>query len=83
MVRAALNNDWTEARELECRYSKLFEANFWESNPGPVKSVLSMMGMCTDHVRLPLVSPAPATRARLEKMASEMGLLKRIPAPQN
>jgi 4-hydroxy-tetrahydrodipicolinate synthase len=81
MVRCALDNNWAEARELERRYSKLFEANFWESNPGPVKAVMSMMGFCTDHVRLPLVPPAPTTRVRLERMAGELGLLKHAPLP--
>ena len=76
MVRAALDNQWTKARELEVRYATLFEANFWESNPSPVKTVLSMMGKCTDTVRLPLVPPTAATRARLQRMAEETGLLK-------
>jgi 4-hydroxy-tetrahydrodipicolinate synthase len=81
MIRAALNNNWAEARELERRYARLFEANFWESNPAPVKTVLSLMGYTSDHVRLPLVPPAPATRARLERLAGELGLLKNAPVP--
>jgi 4-hydroxy-tetrahydrodipicolinate synthase len=81
MIRAALNNNWTEARELERRYARLFEANFWESNPGPVKTVLSLMGHTGDTVRLPLVPPSPATRARLERLAGELGLLKHVPVP--
>jgi 4-hydroxy-tetrahydrodipicolinate synthase len=81
MVRAALSDNWAEARELERRLAPLFEANFWESNPGPVKTVLSLMGRCTDHVRLPLVPPAAGTRARLERLAGEMGLLKHAPVP--
>jgi 4-hydroxy-tetrahydrodipicolinate synthase len=76
MVRAALDNNWTEARELERRNMRLFEANFWESNPAPVKTVLSLMGRCRDNVRLPLVPPMAATRAKLERLAGEMGLLK-------
>jgi len=82
MVRAALNNNWTEARELERKYGRLFEANFWESNPGPVKTVLQLMGRCTDTVRLPLVPPTAATRARLERLAGELGLLKHAPLPE-
>jgi 4-hydroxy-tetrahydrodipicolinate synthase len=82
MVRAALANNWAEARELERRYGRLFEANFWESNPGPVKTILSMMGRTTDHVRLPLVPPSPAIRARLERLAGELGLLKHAPLPE-
>jgi 4-hydroxy-tetrahydrodipicolinate synthase len=81
MIRAALNNKWAEARELERRFARLFEANFWESNPAPVKTVLHLMGRITDHVRLPLVPPTAATRARLERLAGEMGLLKYAPMP--
>ncbi len=82
MIRAALDNDWAEARELERRYARLFEANFWESNPAPVKTVLSLMGRCTDQLRLPLVPPTAATRAKLERLAGEMGLLKHAPVPE-
>ena len=82
MVRAALHNDWATARELERQYGRLFEANFWESNPGPVKTVLSLMGRTTDVLRLPLVPPTAATRARLERLAGELGLLKFAPIPE-
>jgi 4-hydroxy-tetrahydrodipicolinate synthase len=77
MIHAALNNNWAEAQELERRYAKLIDANFWDSNPCPVKTVLSLMGRCTDHVRLPLVPPPAATRQRLEQVAGEYGLLKK------
>jgi 4-hydroxy-tetrahydrodipicolinate synthase len=79
MVRAALHNDWLTARELERLYGRLFDANFWESNPGPVKTVLNLMGRTSDVVRLPLVPPTAATRARLERLAGELGLLKFAP----
>jgi len=82
MIRAALANNWAEARELERRYARLIEANFWDSNPCPVKTVLNLMGRCTDRVRLPLVPPTAATRARLERLAGELGLLKQTPAPE-
>jgi 4-hydroxy-tetrahydrodipicolinate synthase len=82
MIRAALHNDWAQAREIEREYAQLFEANFWESNPGPVKTVLNLMGRCTDHVRLPLVPPTSATRAKLERLAGELGLLKHAPVPE-
>jgi 4-hydroxy-tetrahydrodipicolinate synthase len=81
MIHAALNNNWAEARDLERRYGRLFEANFWESNPAPVKTVLALMGRCTDHVRLPLVPPMAGTRQKLERLAGELGLLKHLPPP--
>jgi 4-hydroxy-tetrahydrodipicolinate synthase len=79
MVRAALKNDWAQAREIERKYAQLLDANVWESNPAPVKTVLSLMGRCSDHVRLPLVPPTAATRARLEHLAGELGLLVGAP----
>ena len=81
MIRAALGNRWDEARDIERRFARLFEANFWESNPGPVKTVLSLMGRCGDTLRLPLVPPTAATRSRLERLAGELGLLKHAPIP--
>ena len=83
MIRAALRNSWAEARELERRYARLIDANFWDSNPTPVKTVLSLMGRCTDHVRLPLVPPSAATRAKLERLAGELSLLKHAPLPDD
>jgi 4-hydroxy-tetrahydrodipicolinate synthase len=79
MIRAALMNDWTQAREIERRIGRLFEANFWESNPAPVKTVLQLMGKCSNTLRLPLVVPTPATQAKLERLAGELGLLKFAP----
>jgi 4-hydroxy-tetrahydrodipicolinate synthase len=79
MINAALHDEWTEAREIERRFGRIFEANFWESNPGPVKTVLHLMGRTSQTVRLPLVPPTPATHAKLERLAGELGLLKFAP----
>jgi 4-hydroxy-tetrahydrodipicolinate synthase len=79
MIRAALGNNWAEARELERRFARLIDANFWDSNPTPVKTVLNLMGRISGHVRLPLVPPAATTRAKLEQLAEELGLLKHAP----
>ncbi|MDR3772867.1 MAG: 4-hydroxy-tetrahydrodipicolinate synthase [Terracidiphilus sp.] len=82
MIRAALADNWAEARELERRFARLIEANFWDSNPTPVKTVLNLMGRTSDHVRLPLVPPTAAVRAKLERLAGELGLLKHAPVPE-
>jgi 4-hydroxy-tetrahydrodipicolinate synthase len=82
MIRAALRNDWPRAREIERKYARLFEANFWESNPGPAKTILNMMGRCEASVRLPLVKPDRAMRQRLERLAGELGLLRDAPLPE-
>ena len=37
----------------------------------------------TEEVRLPLVPPTAATRAKLERLAGELGLLKHAPIPDD
>jgi len=76
MTRAALANDWATARKLHRKYLALMQANFIESNPLPVKAVLAMMGKIGEHYRLPLVPMKKETRAKLEKIAAEAGLLR-------
>jgi 4-hydroxy-tetrahydrodipicolinate synthase len=80
MVRAALNNDWDTARKLDQRYTTLFDANFWESNPAPVKTILHLMGRCKLTLRLPLVPPTSQTRTRLEHLARELNLIAKEPS---
>jgi 4-hydroxy-tetrahydrodipicolinate synthase len=76
ITRAALNNDWKAARRIHRKFLPLMEANFIESNPLPVKAVLAMMGKIEEHYRLPLLPMKKDTRAKLEKIALEAGLLE-------
>src|SRR5271165_551721 len=76
MASAALANKWDTAREIFRKYLPLMNANFIESNPGPVKAVLAMMGRIEEVYRLPLVPMKKETRAKLVKVVSELGLLQ-------
>ncbi|MGZ4838837.1 MAG: 4-hydroxy-tetrahydrodipicolinate synthase [Terriglobales bacterium] len=76
MTRAALGNDWKRARAIHRRYLPLMQANFIESNPGPVKAVLAMMGKIEENYRLPLCPMKPENRARLEKIVRQLDLEK-------
>ena len=80
MTNAALVNKWDEARLLLRKYLPLMQANFIESSPGPVKAVLALMGRIEEVYRLPLVPVKHETRARLERIAGEVGLLQSQPA---
>lgn len=80
MIEAALTGDWPVARQINRKYYRLMQANFWETSPGPVKAVMAMMGHIEEHYRLPIVPVSTATRARLERLAGELGLL--VHAPQ-
>jgi 4-hydroxy-tetrahydrodipicolinate synthase len=76
LTQSALANKWDMARLLFRKYLPLMQANFMESNPGPAKAVLSMMGRVEEVYRLPLVPMRPENRAKLEKVVTEVGLLQ-------
>jgi 4-hydroxy-tetrahydrodipicolinate synthase len=81
LTRAALNNDWTAARTLHRKYFPLMQANFIESSPLPVKAVLAMMGKIEEVYRLPLLPMRRDTRSKLQKIATDAGLITRPAAP--
>ncbi len=72
----ALRDDWAAARTLHYRLLPLMEANFVESNPGPVKAALAALGLLEEHFRLPLVPVQEQTRARVRAALAELGLLQ-------
>jgi 4-hydroxy-tetrahydrodipicolinate synthase len=74
MINAALDHDWDVARRVNRKYYRLILGLFCEPNPIPVKCLLAMMGRITESYRLPMTSPTPATRARMETLAIELGL---------
>jgi len=75
MTAAALKGEWDKARRLHRKYVRLMQANFIESNPMPVKAVLAMMGRIEEVYRLPMLKMKKETRAKLEQIAGEVGLL--------
>ncbi|MFZ0805985.1 MAG: 4-hydroxy-tetrahydrodipicolinate synthase [Candidatus Sulfotelmatobacter sp.] len=81
LTRAALDNDWTTARQLHRKYLPLMQANFIESSPLPVKAVLAMMGKIEEIYRLPLLPMRRDTRSRLQKIAVEVGLISKAASP--
>jgi 4-hydroxy-tetrahydrodipicolinate synthase len=77
MTRAALSNDWQAARAIHRKYLPLMQANFIESSPLPVKAVLAMMGKVEEVYRLPLLPMRRDTRSKLQKIATDAGLVTR------
>ena len=75
MTCAALDNQWKKARAIHRKYVRLMQANFIESNPMPVKAVLAMMARIEEVYRLPMVAMKKETRAKLQQIAAEAGLL--------
>ncbi len=81
MTRAALNNDWTTARRFHRKYLALMQANFIETSPMPVKAVLAMMGKIEEVYRLPLLPMRRETRSKLQKIATEAGVIAKPAVP--
>lgn len=62
-----------EARELHYRLLPLMRANFVESNPGPVKAALALLGRMREHARPPLAPVRPETREVLRAALAHLG----------
>jgi 4-hydroxy-tetrahydrodipicolinate synthase len=76
MVEAAERNDFAAARAIHTRIINLMQINFVESNPGPVKYAMAQMGLLEEVYRLPMVSPKPESKAKVDAVLKELGLLK-------
>ncbi|MFZ1947617.1 MAG: 4-hydroxy-tetrahydrodipicolinate synthase [bacterium] len=75
MVAAFLGGRTDEARETHLGLMDLFHVLFIESNPGPVKAALEIMGESTGELRLPLVPVSAATRDKIKKVLDHLKLV--------
>jgi 4-hydroxy-tetrahydrodipicolinate synthase len=67
----------TRSREIHERLLPLLLGNFIESNPGPVKAAMKMMGILqSDTLRPPLAPITDASRKKLESILRECKLLE-------
>src|ERR1044071_1620346 len=75
LTRAALDNNWDEARRLNRELFPLMKANFIETSPGPVKAALAMMGKIREVYRLPIVPVKQETKERLRSILVDLKLM--------
>ena len=75
LTASCLSGDFVSAGKLQLRLRKLCEALFWEVNPIPVKTAMSMMGFCQERFRLPMGEMEEENRARLRTVLAEYGLV--------
>ncbi len=75
MQRASLAGDLATALALQDRLAPLHEALFIETSPAPVKYAMSLLGLCTDEVRLPLVAASEPARARVRAVLKQLELI--------
>lgn len=62
LVDAFTEGDMERARRLHYQLLPLWRSLSLETNPGPLKAACQILGLCSDEVRLPLVSAGQATR---------------------
>lgn len=72
MVRLALQGDYDNARLIHHTFTELFKLLFVDGNPAGVKSMLSLMGMIENKLRLPLVPTTIKTYEKIRIVLSEL-----------
>lgn len=72
MVRLALQGDYQNARAIHHRFNELLDLLFLEGNPAGVKSMLAVMGMIENKLRLPLVPNTIKTYEKIRLVLNEL-----------
>lgn len=73
LVHAALEGDLNLAREKHYELIEIIQQLFVDGNPGGVKHVLSLLNICEDHLRLPLVKVNEKTAKKLYELTAQLG----------
>lgn len=81
LASLCLEGDYPAAQQMHRRLHTLMEINFIESNPGPVKAALAMLGLIEPYYRLPVVPPRPDSLTRIEAALTDLGLIPGSPVP--
>ncbi len=82
MVRFALQQNFAEARIIHYGLLELMSMNFVDTNPAPVKSIMKLLGMCEDYLRLPLVQISNEHKVKLVNSLKNSGFtVKRSAKP--
>jgi 4-hydroxy-tetrahydrodipicolinate synthase len=70
------DGDWRSSLALHYELMPLNDVLFIETNPGPVKYALSVLGRIAPEIRLPLVLPSEENRAKIRDVMRACGLLR-------
>jgi 4-hydroxy-tetrahydrodipicolinate synthase len=78
LVQLCLTGDFAGALGIHKKYFRLIEANFIETNPGPAKAALALMGLIEPVFRLPIVAPKPENLAKIRGALEAVGLIQQV-----
>ena len=76
LVNAFNKGDKEKARAINAKLLVLIEALFIETNPIPVKTAASFMGLCSTLMRLPMCDMEEVHLAKLKQALKSYGLVK-------
>lgn len=74
LAATLLAGDVEKARELDRKLMPLYDACFVESNPIPAKAGLSLLGLCTPEMRLPLTTAISSTFDAMNRVIADLGI---------
>jgi 4-hydroxy-tetrahydrodipicolinate synthase len=74
---ACLKSDYQAALGLQDRLMPLHMALFLETNPAPAKYAMSVLGKCSETLRLPMVPVSEPTRVAVRQAMVHAGLVNR------
>jgi len=72
MVNHSLKFNFKAAREIQFRFLEMTELLFTDGNPAGVKAMLSLMNLCQNNLRLPLVTVSKPIFTRIQKAIDEL-----------
>ncbi|MEG1558169.1 MAG: 4-hydroxy-tetrahydrodipicolinate synthase [Oscillospiraceae bacterium] len=75
MCESCLCGETDKAAEIQLKMFPMIEALFCEVNPIPVKYALSLMGICKQQLRLPLVAPSSSSALRVKNEMQALGII--------
>jgi 4-hydroxy-tetrahydrodipicolinate synthase len=76
LINAFDKGDLKKAQEINLKLLPLVRALFIETNPIPVKTAASLMGLCSAAMRLPMCEMEDANLAKLKQALKAYGLIK-------
>lgn len=76
LVHAAMKGDLATARTEHFKLLELMTYLFLEGNPGGIKEALKVLGLCENHLRLPLVPVGEATAKKIYGALADAEVVK-------
>jgi 4-hydroxy-tetrahydrodipicolinate synthase len=72
--KACAEKRWDDALALQTKLMPLHDAMFCEPSPAPVKYAASVLGICNDEVRLPMMAATETARAKVRAAMELVGV---------